>query len=223
MIGGNRHNKMRECPAVIKLSVLPCKPTALCLEQRSTSDRFHERYKKTELTTRWFKYDRDNLCVNKSQLVPVIFEPPCTICCTTVLCLNVTYKWTVVPMHWGQFTPKCNQLKILKNKIHLNQISIKRQFLPRREHYMVFISTNTTQYFFLWNVYRAFFIRLRITTFNKCTSVCLLYIQTLLHVSAPLGHLQGVIHSRTWYNSKTTCGQYKTVFGQSRLSKVEML
>jgi hypothetical protein len=28
--------------------------------------------------TRWFKYDRDDLCVNKSQFVPVIFEPPCT-------------------------------------------------------------------------------------------------------------------------------------------------
>ena len=30
------------------------------------------------LCTRWFKYDRDYLCVNKSQFVPVIFEPPCT-------------------------------------------------------------------------------------------------------------------------------------------------
>jgi hypothetical protein len=29
--------------------------------------------------TRWFKYDRDDLCVNKSQFVPIIFEPPCTI------------------------------------------------------------------------------------------------------------------------------------------------
>jgi hypothetical protein len=29
--------------------------------------------------TRWFKYDRDYLCVNKSQFVPVIFEPPCNI------------------------------------------------------------------------------------------------------------------------------------------------
>jgi hypothetical protein len=29
--------------------------------------------------TRWFKYDRDDLCVNKSQFVPVIFEPPCTL------------------------------------------------------------------------------------------------------------------------------------------------
>jgi hypothetical protein len=27
--------------------------------------------------TRWFKYDRDYLCVNQSQFVPVIFEPPC--------------------------------------------------------------------------------------------------------------------------------------------------
>jgi hypothetical protein len=27
--------------------------------------------------TRWFKYDRDYLCVNKSQFVLVIFEPPC--------------------------------------------------------------------------------------------------------------------------------------------------
>jgi hypothetical protein len=26
--------------------------------------------------TRWFKYDLDYLCVNKSQFVPVIFEPP---------------------------------------------------------------------------------------------------------------------------------------------------
>jgi hypothetical protein len=29
--------------------------------------------------TRWFKYDRDDLCVNKSQFVPVIFEPPCNL------------------------------------------------------------------------------------------------------------------------------------------------
>jgi hypothetical protein len=29
--------------------------------------------------TRWFKYDRDDLCVNKSQFIPVIFETPCTL------------------------------------------------------------------------------------------------------------------------------------------------
>jgi hypothetical protein len=31
----------------------------------------------TAAYTRWFKYDWDCLCVNKSQFVPVIFEPPC--------------------------------------------------------------------------------------------------------------------------------------------------
>jgi hypothetical protein len=30
------------------------------------------------ICTRWFKYDRDYLCVNKSHFVPVIFEPPCS-------------------------------------------------------------------------------------------------------------------------------------------------
>jgi hypothetical protein len=30
--------------------------------------------------TRWFKYDREYLCVNKSQFVPVILEPPCITC-----------------------------------------------------------------------------------------------------------------------------------------------
>jgi hypothetical protein len=29
--------------------------------------------------TRWFKYDRDYLCVSRSEFVPVIFEPPCII------------------------------------------------------------------------------------------------------------------------------------------------
>jgi hypothetical protein len=31
------------------------------------------------LLTRWFKYDRDYLCVKKSQFVLVIFEPPCKL------------------------------------------------------------------------------------------------------------------------------------------------
>jgi hypothetical protein len=30
-----------------------------------------------KVNTRWFKYDRDYLCVNKLQFVLVIFEPPC--------------------------------------------------------------------------------------------------------------------------------------------------
>ena len=32
-----------------------------------------------DIITRWFKYDWDYLCVNKSQFVPVIFEPPCIL------------------------------------------------------------------------------------------------------------------------------------------------
>jgi hypothetical protein len=35
-------------------------------------------YSDTVSYTRWFKYDRDDLCVNKSQFVPVIFEPFCS-------------------------------------------------------------------------------------------------------------------------------------------------
>jgi hypothetical protein len=31
----------------------------------------------TRTHTRWFKYDQDYLWVNKSQFVPVMFEPPC--------------------------------------------------------------------------------------------------------------------------------------------------
>jgi hypothetical protein len=38
--------------------------------------------------TRWFKYGRDYLCVNKSQFVPVIFEPPCII-----IILTQIYKY----------------------------------------------------------------------------------------------------------------------------------
>ena len=35
-------------------------------------------FERSPVCTRWFKYDRDYLCVNKSLFVPVIFEPPCT-------------------------------------------------------------------------------------------------------------------------------------------------
>jgi hypothetical protein len=38
-------------------------------------------------STRWFKYDRDDLCVKKSQFVSVIFEPPCVRWSTVKLSL----------------------------------------------------------------------------------------------------------------------------------------
>jgi hypothetical protein len=42
--------------------------------------------------TRWFKYDRDYLCVNKSQFVPVIFEPPCVCVCVCVCVYIYIYR-----------------------------------------------------------------------------------------------------------------------------------
>jgi hypothetical protein len=45
--------------------------------------------------TRWFKYDRDYLCVNKSQFVTVIFEPPC----------NTTQKHRRMAKPWAGFEP----------------------------------------------------------------------------------------------------------------------
>jgi hypothetical protein len=35
-------------------------------------------YSKTMVNTRWFKYDRDKLWLVYTQIVPVIFEPPCS-------------------------------------------------------------------------------------------------------------------------------------------------
>jgi hypothetical protein len=43
------------------------------------------------VSTRWFKYDRDYLCINKSQFAPVIFEPPCTLHWVTKFILSTPY------------------------------------------------------------------------------------------------------------------------------------
>jgi hypothetical protein len=50
------------------------------------------------LCTRWFKYDRDYLCVNKSQFVPVIFEPPCTSCPIKRIFGTVILFFSVLPL-----------------------------------------------------------------------------------------------------------------------------
>ena len=47
-----------------------------------------------------YKYDRDYLCVNKSEFVPVIFEPPCTL----GVCMNEFY--TMAPSYCSFFTRK---------------------------------------------------------------------------------------------------------------------
>jgi hypothetical protein len=44
--------------------------------------------------TKWFKYDRDYLCVNKSQFVPVIFEPPCISCRVRYFHNREVFAWT---------------------------------------------------------------------------------------------------------------------------------
>ena len=48
--------------------------------------------------TRWFKYDRDYLCVNKSQFFPVIFEPPCIFC---QVCLVGRWMGLVFLLLWS--------------------------------------------------------------------------------------------------------------------------
>ena len=58
--------------------------------------------------TRWFKYDQDDFCVNKSQFVPVIFEPPCTylqylscyVLCQSLLVLRRSTLTLFIPFNF---------------------------------------------------------------------------------------------------------------------------
>jgi hypothetical protein len=61
-----------------------------------------------EESTSVFKYDRDYLCVNKSQFVPVIFEPPCTSIISEkyVLCMLLPKRIMWLLHHW-----QCLQLQ----------------------------------------------------------------------------------------------------------------
>ena len=62
---------------------------------------------KIYINTRWFKYDRDYLCVNKSQFVPVIFEPPCII---LPIVLNGCETWSLT------FWEKC-RMRVFEKKV----------------------------------------------------------------------------------------------------------
>jgi hypothetical protein len=64
-----------------------CAPTpSLSLTHTHTHRRththafIHARTHAELFSTRWFKYDRDKLWLVYTQIVPVIFEPPCTYC-----------------------------------------------------------------------------------------------------------------------------------------------
>jgi hypothetical protein len=74
----------------------------------------HARTHRPIYNTRWFKYDRDDLCVNKSQFVPVIFEPPCTYCFSTATMVSRTRLSVTLYIHclsclrlryWLYFSP----------------------------------------------------------------------------------------------------------------------
>ena len=67
-------------------------------------------YIRTYVRTRWFKYDRDWLCVNKSQFVPVIFEPPCIYIHTYVRIYIHTYIHTALA---GVVTPTTRLTSLL--------------------------------------------------------------------------------------------------------------
>ena len=59
--------------------------------------------------TRWFKYDRDYLCVNKSQFVPVIFEPPCNL----LLQIEATFLLSLILHQFVLLLPLLLQLLLL--------------------------------------------------------------------------------------------------------------
>jgi hypothetical protein len=58
--------------------------------------------------TRWFKYDRDKLWLVYTQIVPVIFEPPCifSICSTYMLWLNFNRQHTTQCLNCGNYVYK---------------------------------------------------------------------------------------------------------------------
>jgi hypothetical protein len=67
----------------LHLCILPINILISCCASKFLTDEIISYKRETDarvkLNTRWFKYDRDYLCVNKSQFVPVVFESPCTL------------------------------------------------------------------------------------------------------------------------------------------------
>ena len=65
--------------------------------------------------TRWFKYDRDYLCLNKSQFVPVIFEPPFIKIKTSTIIIFpiVLYGWET----WSPILREEYRSVILENRV----------------------------------------------------------------------------------------------------------
>ena len=69
-------------------------------------------------STRWFKYDRDWLCVNKSRFVPVIFEPPCISTWKAEWSFCYDIKMTVLRQG---FDPRPLHVRFIVDRVALEQ------------------------------------------------------------------------------------------------------
>jgi hypothetical protein len=103
--------------------------------------------KNSSSDTRWFKYDRDYLCVNKSQFVPVIFEPPCI---TEYVQRNVIWYFLIV-VNFGiilcyEFTTKIFWYYSLPWVYHKNLLVIfYAMSLPKKFFLLLFSAMSISQ------------------------------------------------------------------------------
>jgi hypothetical protein len=104
-----------------------------------------------ERCTRWFKYDRDDLCVNKSQFVPVIFQPPCKsvdpvlpIRLTTCCGITTWGLWTTLytgPVSHSDFRLLGPIKKLLTGKRFATDVDVKQVVTS-------WLQTHDTDFFF---------------------------------------------------------------------------
>jgi hypothetical protein len=111
---------------------------------------------KTEVhlsNTRWSKYDREKLWLVYTQIVPVIFEPPCIWklgLCRIVNTLLVHYKHHLADnANWSNFVPYENQTKqeipsVIKNTVYDGKELVKPLQIP-----LCFKALNTSAILFL--------------------------------------------------------------------------
>jgi hypothetical protein len=127
--------------------------------------------------TRWFKYDWDYLCVNKSQFVPVIFEPPCifhdTVCLLFLQLLKFVltvyvcriqflahYRVCILVCIWIQNTDNTNlssgRFRVSNEECLVKNVVRRRQLCNKLLYFAVFIG-RVSQFFFFLSVFSAGF------------------------------------------------------------------
>ena len=119
--------------------------------------------------TRWFKYDRDDLCVNKSQFVPVIFEPPCikkmnnqtqdSLLKIVMMC-DEKAKLPISPQKRKSLCTEC-----LQNRVHTSP----RTFGLRHNDYSVSVAEKDNRCL-LWQLHETHWVHHHSDT-TKCNSV----------------------------------------------------